>query len=97
MLENYEVRQRRRITLFVCSSCAACNPAVPLVQAWVTDHPGLVLEIARVFQQPEQIVRLGITCAPAVAVDGELVAQNAPAETLIDRLQAYLEAQGTSS
>lgn len=90
MSEKRQVEPRREVTLFVCSGCETCDPALSRFQEWAANRPDVMLEIALVLREPERIVRLRISCAPAVVVDGELLAQNASAEVLIALVEAYL-------
>lgn len=79
-----------RVTLYVCSGCEACRQAATFLLRWADGRAGVTLDIVSVLRQPEQIVRLGITRTPALVVDGELLAQNVPVDTLADRLLIHL-------
>lgn len=89
--EDRTLNVDQTVTLFICSGCEQCNPALPRFREWATRHPGVDLEISRVLHDPERIVRLGISCAPAVVVDGELLIQDASPDALIETLERYLQ------
>jgi hypothetical protein len=84
MIELWNLPQ---LNLFVCSNCEACNQATPFLQGWAYGHPNVGLNIVSILDKPEQIVRLGITHTPALAVDGELLAQNLSDDALADLLR----------
>ncbi len=86
MRKNGQPLSNTEITLFVCTNCEACNQATTFMQGWVNGHPNVGLNIVSILDKPEQIVRLGITYTPALAVDGELLAQNLSGAALADLL-----------
>jgi len=87
----------RRVTLFVCSGCEACDQVATFLRGWADDCPDATLEIVSVLRRPEQIVRLGITHTPALVVDGELLAQNLSVDMLADRLPIRLNGPAAGS
>lgn len=94
MANAEQVEQTQKVTLFVCSGCDTCDPAVPRFQAWAAERSDVALEIAPVLENPKRIVRFGVSCAPAVVVDGELLVQNVSTDVLIDTLEAWLSEKG---
>jgi len=86
-----------RVTLYVCSGCEACYQAATFLREWAKGCPHVTLEIVPVLQQPEQIVRLGISHTPALVVDGELLAQNPTVDRLADRLPIRLNGPAAGS
>jgi len=71
-----EKDQPRQITLFVCVDGEICRQAVTFMRGWANGCPDAVTEIISIADQPEQVVRLGITHTPALVIDGRLIAQN---------------------
>jgi len=86
-----------RVTLYVCSGCEACYQTATFLRGWAKGCPNVTLEIVPVLQQPEQIVRLGISHTPALVVDGELLAQNLSVDMLVDRLTIRLNGPAAGS
>ena len=74
------------ITLFVCSGCEACQQATMYLRGWANGCSGVSVEIVSVLDQPEQVVRLGITQTPALVLEGKILDQNFS----VDRLARLL-------
>ena len=87
MRKDSQPQSNTHITLFVCSNCEACNQATTFMQGWVNGRPNVGLNILPILDRPEQIVRLGITDTPALAVDDKLLAQNLSIDVLADLLR----------
>jgi hypothetical protein len=77
----------RQVTLFVCSDGEICRQAVTFMRGWANGCPDAATEIISIADQPEQVVRLGITQTPALVMDGQLIAQNLSVNTLAELLR----------
>lgn len=76
-----------QITLFVCAEGEICGQAVTFMRGWANGCPDVATEIIFIADQPEQVVRLGITQTPALVIDGQLIAQNLSVNTLAELLR----------
>jgi hypothetical protein len=86
-----QTEQRRRLILYVCSGCVMCSQVTPLCMEWADAHPDIALEVVPVLEQPEQVIRLGITHTPALAQEGALLAQNLTVDELVGLFDSRLQ------
>lgn len=82
-----KARQTQQVTLFVCSEGDVCRQAATFMRGWANGCADIVTKIIPIADQPEQVVRLGITQTPALVIDGQLIAQNLSVETLAELLR----------
>lgn len=87
MTEENKARQIAQITLFVCSEGEICNQAAMFMRGWANGCTDMATEIISIADQPEQVVRLGITQTPALVINGQLIAQNLSVNTLAELLR----------
>ncbi len=80
-------RPAGRVVMFVESDSEECAQVIHLIQDWNRNQPGTVVTIVSVLEEPEEIIRLGIEKAPALVMDGKLVAQAVSAEGLARLLE----------
>jgi glutaredoxin len=66
----------QHIILFVCSGCEACRQATTYLRGWANGCTDVFVEIISILDQPEQVIRLGISQTPALVMDGKVLAQN---------------------
>lgn len=76
-----------QVTLFVCSDGEICRQAVTFMRGWANGCPEIAAEIISIADQPEQVVRLGITQTPALVMDGQPIAQNLSINRLAELLR----------
>jgi hypothetical protein len=87
MTKKNKARPIDQIMLFVCSEGETCSQIVTFMRGWAHGCPAAATEIISIANQPEQVVRLGITQTPALVIDGQLIAQNLSVETLAELLR----------
>ena len=78
----------QKITLFVCSSCLACERVETFLQGWAQSRADAGLEVITIEARPSDFVRWGISHTPAIILEKELVVQNVTIEMLAEYLPA---------
>ncbi len=76
----------QHVILFVCSGCEACRQATTYLRGWANGCPDVFVEIISILDQPEKIIRLGISQTPALVIEGKTLAQN----LTVDELARFL-------
>lgn len=82
-----EENKAKQITLFTCSEGDVCGQAVTFMLGWANGCPEVGTEIISIADQPEEVVRLGITHTPALVIDGQLIAQDLSVDKLAELLR----------
>jgi hypothetical protein len=68
--------------MFVCSGCEACQQATTYLRGWANGCPDVSVDIVSILDQPEQVIRLGITQTPALVMEGKILDQNFTVDAL---------------
>lgn len=66
----------QHIMLFVCSGCEACQQATTYLRGWANGYLDVSVEIVSILDQPEEVIRLGITQTPALVMQGKILDQS---------------------
>jgi hypothetical protein len=56
------------------------------LRGWANGHPDVSVEIVSILDQPEEVIRLGITQTPALVMEGKMLDQSFTADALVKLL-----------
>ncbi len=89
MTQGSKPQKTEQITLFVCSEGQTCDQATTFVRGWANGCSDIPTAIISIANQPEQVVRFGITHTPALVIDDHLIAQDLSINKLAELLQLH--------
>lgn len=52
------------------------------LRGWANGHPDVSVEIVSILDQPEEVIRLGITQTPALVMEGKILDQSFTVDAL---------------
>ncbi len=81
----------KSVKLFVCSGCSECEAAITFMEMWQQTHPNCDTQIVSIFDDPREVVILGIKSTPALVIDDELIGQELSVEALDRHLKQVFD------